>query len=81
LIVFTLSFSIFAQSTTPERQLMGFTAAESDQQRSIESRFDAALNAENLRNWLKRLSARPHHVGSAYDKDNAEFIAGLLRSW
>ena len=81
LIVLALSFSIFAQSTTPERQLMGFSVAGSEQQRAVESRFDAALNAENLRTWLKRLSARPHHVGSPYDKDNAEFIAGLLRSW
>ena len=60
---------------------MGFTAAGSEQQRALESRFDSSLKAENLRTWLKRLSARPHHVGSPYDKDNAEFIAGLLRSW
>src|SRR5262249_28235385 len=31
--------------------------------------------------WMKRLSARPHHLGSAYDKENADFIAGLFRSW
>ena len=30
---------------------------------------------------MKRLSARPHHVGSPYDHDNAEFLAGLYRSW
>ena len=81
LIVFVLSVSVFAQSATPERPLMGFTAAGSEQQRALESRFDSSLKAENLRTWLKRLSARPHHVGSPYDKDNAEFIAGLLRSW
>ena len=60
---------------------MGFTAAGSEQQRALESRFDSSLKAENLRTWLKRLSARPHHVGSPYDKDNAQFIASLLRSW
>src|SRR5207245_2501545 len=27
------------------------------------------------------LSARPHHLGSAYDKDNAEFIAAQFKSW
>ena len=81
LVVFTLSISLLAQSTTTERSLLGFSAASSEQERSVESRFDAALKAENLRMWLKRLSARPHHVGSPYDKDNAEFIAGLLRSW
>src|SRR6476660_10353543 len=81
LVILSLSFSIFAQSTSVERPLMGFTADDSQQQRALEARFDAALKADNLRDWMKRLSARPHHVGSAYDKDNAEFIAGLLRSW
>ena len=28
---------------------------------------------------MKRLAARPHHVGSPYDKDNADFIAGPLQ--
>jgi N-acetylated-alpha-linked acidic dipeptidase len=81
LFILALSISIIAQSAAPERQLMGFTAAGSEQQRALESRFDAVLKPQNLRDWMKRLSARPHHVGSAYDKDNAEFIAGLLRSW
>ena len=30
---------------------------------------------------MHRLAARPHHLGSPYGKDNAEFIAGLFRSW
>jgi len=81
LLVISLSVSIFAQSRTIDMTLMGFSAEGSVRQREVESRFDSALKAENLRTWLKRLSARPHHVGSAYDKDNAEFIAGLLKSW
>ena len=27
-----------------------------------------------MRDYMQRLSARPHHVGSPYDKDNAEWI-------
>jgi N-acetylated-alpha-linked acidic dipeptidase len=27
------------------------------------------------------MTARPHHVGSPYGKENAEFIASLFRSW
>ena len=30
---------------------------------------------------MKRLSARPHHVGSPYDKDNAEWILGKFKEW
>src|SRR5207237_8714961 len=39
------------------------------------------LNRDNLRNWMQRLSARPHHLGSSYDSQNADFIASLFKSW
>jgi len=61
--------------------MLGFSDAHAGEQRALEARFDANLNAGDLRDWLKRLSARPHHVGSPYDKENAEFLAGLFRSW
>jgi N-acetylated-alpha-linked acidic dipeptidase len=66
---------------TAEAPLLGFSAAHAAEERALEARFDAALRREELAPWLKRLSARPHHLGSAYDKENAEFIAGLYRSW
>jgi N-acetylated-alpha-linked acidic dipeptidase len=37
--------------------------------------------AANVRENMRRLSARPHHVGSPYDKDNAEWMLGLFKSW
>jgi len=61
--------------------LLGFSPAHAAEERALEARFDAALRREELAPWLKRLSARPHHLGSPYDKENAEFIAGLYRSW
>ena len=30
---------------------------------------------------MQRLSARPHHVGSAYDKENAEWILSKFKEW
>jgi len=61
--------------------MLGFTSENARSQATLESRFDAALRVENLRDWLKRLSARPHHLGSAYNKTNADFIAAQFRSW
>jgi N-acetylated-alpha-linked acidic dipeptidase len=61
--------------------LMGFTAETSVAQLSLETKFDAALTANNLRDWMKRLSARPHHLGSPYNKENADFIAAQFRAW
>ncbi|MCI0517440.1 MAG: hypothetical protein L0Y45_06375, partial [Woeseiaceae bacterium] len=52
-----------------------------EQQQDIENRYDEKIDAGEMDAWLRRLSARPHHVGSAYGKENAEFIAGLFRSW
>ncbi len=79
-----VSTSAQEQTSTPKpatRTLIGFTASGSEQQRTLEAKVDAEIKAENLRSWMKRLAARPHHVGSPYDKDNAEFIAGLFKSW
>ena len=71
-----------AQTTPTEpKPLLGFSAATAATQYELEARFDAQLKADNLRQWMKRMAARPHHVGSPYDKDNAEFMAGLFRSW
>jgi N-acetylated-alpha-linked acidic dipeptidase len=64
-----------------EKSLTGFGAESAEAERALETRFDALLKKENMREWMRRLSARPHHVGSAYDKENAEFMAGLFRSW
>ena len=61
--------------------LSGFAPARRAAHLDLEKRFDAELKAENLRAWMHRLAARPHHLGSPYGKDNAEFIAGLFRSW
>jgi len=61
--------------------LSGFAPARRAAQLDLEKRFDAELKAENLRAWMHRLAARPHHLGSPYGKENAEFIAGLFRSW
>src|SRR5215207_7657290 len=63
------------------KPMSGFGAARAERQRALEARFDSLLKKENLREWMRRLSARPHHVGSPHDKDNAEFMAGLFRSW
>jgi N-acetylated-alpha-linked acidic dipeptidase len=67
-----------AQASAP---LGGFGREAAVRQREAEAKFDAALRRENLREWMRKLAARPHHVGSAQGKANAEFMAGLFRSW
>ena len=80
--VFVLTSSVLAQvPTEKDRTLIGFSSESSTSQKRLEAKFDAGLSAVNLREWLKRLSARPHHLGSPYNKANADFIASQFRSW
>lgn len=82
LIFFGLERPGFDQNSAPsEKPLLGFSPEAAAQQRTLEKRFDALLDRDHLREWMKRLTARPHHLGSAYDKDNAEFIASQFRAW
>jgi len=82
LSLFALSSLAISQSMPAgQRDLMGFSDSATQSQRALESKFDSYLRAENLRERMKRLSARPHHVGSAYDKENAEFILSQFKAW
>ena len=46
-----------------------------------ESKFVAMPSPDNMREAMRRLSARPHHVGSAYGRESAEWILARLREW
>ena len=77
ILVTGLSFTLSAQ----QRPLQGFDRQGVDRERALEKQFDSFLKKDEARDWMKRLSARPHHLGSPYGKENADFIAGLFRSW
>ena len=63
------------------KPLVGFSADAAKAEFELEKQFDAKLNRANLQQWLKRLSAKPHHVGSPGSKEVAEFIAAQFKSW
>ena len=48
---------------------------------SWDAKFRELPQASNMRASMERLSARPHHVGSPYDKDNAEWILARFKEW
>ena len=58
-----------------------FSTAAPAQPQDWESRFRSIPNQENLREYMKRLSARPHHLGSPYDKENAEWILAKFKEF
>src|SRR5204862_3900203 len=79
-IALLFAVTAFAQNAN-DKPMLGFSAANAAKEQALEAQFDSKLNRDDLREWMRRLSARPHHLGSAYDKQNAEFIASLFKSW
>jgi N-acetylated-alpha-linked acidic dipeptidase len=47
----------------------------------LEQRFDAAIDPQELDDWMRQLASQPNHVGSAHDKANAEWILAQFRRW
>jgi N-acetylated-alpha-linked acidic dipeptidase len=66
---------------TEDKPLLGFSKEGTGQQHALEARFDSYIRKDNLRQWMKVMAAKPHHLGSPYGKQNAEFIASQFRSW
>jgi len=61
--------------------LRGFFPQSVQAERDLESKFKTMPDPARMREAMRRLSARPHHVGSPYDKDNAEWILGQFKSF
>jgi len=80
-ISFILTLFLAVNLSAQKNSIIGFTPKNAVHQLKLEKQFDSYLKADNLRVWMKRLSARPHHVGSAYGKNNAEFMASKFKSW
>ena len=74
-------FLLLAASPDTEQPLHGYSAASSRIQRDWETKFRAIPEPQNQRDYMQRLSARPHHVGSPYDKDNAEWMLAKFKEW
>src|SRR5437773_12529185 len=82
-LIFLMVACLFLLAATSDEvaPLMGYSAASSRTERDWEAKFRAIPAQANLRDYMQRLSARPHHVGSAYDKDNAEWMLSKCKEW
>ena len=68
-------------AAAPDEHLAGFSDSASRAERDWEAKFKELPSPGNIREYNHRLSARPHHVGSPYDKDNAEWILSKYQEW
>ena len=82
LLLSVAAYAVEPSSTAPTAApLRGYTAEHSATEVTWEEKFRAMPDPARLRENMRRLSARPHHVGSPYDKDNAEWLLAQLKSY
>ena len=65
----------------PAGVMLGYAKQSTGSELELERQFRAAISPENIRESMRHLSARPHHVGSPYDKENAEWILARFKEW
>src|ERR1700742_2302023 len=81
IIVLLASLTSLAAAPADSDQLTGFTRENAQSEREWEQKFRAIPEPARMRDNMQRLAARPHHVGSPYDKDNAEWLLSTFKSW
>ena len=76
-----ISATGLALPSLADTPLRGFFPQSVQAERDLEARFKTMPDPARMRAAMQRLSARPHHVGSPYDKDNAEWILAKFKEW
>ncbi|HET7621980.1 MAG TPA: transferrin receptor-like dimerization domain-containing protein [Gemmatimonadaceae bacterium] len=83
---FWLSTTLAAAILTPSHPLtvddpLGFSPSGARAELQWEAKFKAIPSPDTIRESIRHLSAYPHHVGSPYDKANAEWILARFKAW
>src|SRR4051794_6188758 len=78
LLVVCLSAVAHTQSAPGIR---GFPAAAAGAEREVEGKFQAVPSPDNLRDYMRAISADPHHAGSPGSRKVAEYVLGKFTSW
>ena len=63
------------------KTLSGFPETAVRQQLELETTFDGYLRAANIDSGIRIMSSHPHHVGSPWDKTNADYIYNKFKGW
>ncbi len=78
---FTLLASTAYAVNTGDVSLRGYTSEHAVAEVQWEQKFRELPDPAKVRENMRRMAARPHHVGSPYDKDNAEWLVAQLKSY
>lgn len=72
---------ISVHAARDETRLDGYASSSSQTERQWETKFRSLPSPEKQKEYMRRLTAHPHHVGSPYDKENAEWILAQFKEW
>ena len=61
--------------------IRGFTSAGATAERDRERRFQSVPAPDNLREYMRTITAEPHHAGSPGSRKVAEYILAKFKSW
>ena len=82
LFLITVVLSCFAQEPVASTStLLGFGAPSAKTEREWEEQFRKMPDPQRIHANMAQLSGRPHHVGSEYQKKNAEWLVARYREW
>ena len=81
LLVTTAFIAATTMASNAADTIRGFTKEGSNKQYALEKEFDAKINVQNMDDWMKFMTSRPHATGQPFDKEVAEFIADKYRGW
>ncbi len=83
-IALLLALTLLAAPAVQSQQqagIRGFTAAGAAAERDAEKQFQAIPKPDNLRDYMREISAEPHHAGSPGSRRVAEYVLAKFKSW
>ncbi|MGE0130854.1 MAG: M28 family metallopeptidase [Blastocatellales bacterium] len=81
-LIVTIALSLMANTIFISVNAAEFAATTRNKSESAsEERFRAIPQAERIKEYMRLLSAEPHHIGSAAGKRNAEWMRDQMKSW
>jgi N-acetylated-alpha-linked acidic dipeptidase len=76
-----LMLTLPAATQREDPPIRGFTTASAKIEREWEAKMKVIPEPARMREAMRRLTAHPHHLGSPYGKDNADWLRAQFESY
>ncbi len=80
-LIVSCSLLFLSLTAHGQESILGFTPESAAKQTQLEAEFEKKLNAANLDEWMQRMAAEPHWVGTAYGSELAQWMQKKFNSW